>query len=118
MKYINPDEFPRNLSNEDIEILSQLIINNPISDLWKEVAPKLTSEQKIRINNKIDSKKYSETAKLPSFKKEAMTDEEWEKLIQQKEFEKFYGNMGQPQNAFEFKSKYGEWPKEFDKNEN
>jgi len=38
MKDINPDEFPRNLNDEEIEILSQLVIKNPISDLWKQIA--------------------------------------------------------------------------------
>ena len=118
MKEFNPDEFPRNLNEEEIEILSELVIKNPISDLWKQIASKLTSEQKIRINKKIDSKKYSESEKLPSFNKIAMEDEEWEKLVKQKENEKFYGNMGQPQNAFEFKDRYGIWPKGFDKNGN
>lgn len=118
MKDFNPDEFPRNLNDEEIEILSQLVIKNPISDLWKQIASKLTSEQKLRINKKIDSKKYSESEKLPSFNKKAMDDEEWKRLVKQKEDEKFYGNMGQPQNAFEFKSRYGEWPKGFDENRN
>jgi len=46
MNVFNPDEFPKNLNDKEIEILSQLVIKNPISDLWKEIARKLTSEQK------------------------------------------------------------------------
>ncbi|MEO6177165.1 MAG: hypothetical protein ABIP27_18570 [Flavobacterium circumlabens] len=80
MKDFNPDEFPRNLSDNEIEILSQLVIKNPISDVWKQIASKLTSEQKVRINKKINSKKYSESEKLPSFNKKAMDDEEWKRL--------------------------------------
>ncbi|QSB25365.1 hypothetical protein [Flavobacterium sp. CLA17] len=80
MKDFNPDEFPRNLSDNEIEILSLLVIKNPISDVWKQIASKLTSEQKVRINKKIDSKKYSESEKLPSFNKKAMDDEEWKRL--------------------------------------
>lgn len=57
MKDFNPDEFPRNLSDNEIKILSQLVIKNPISDVWKQIASKLTSEQKVRINKKINSKK-------------------------------------------------------------
>ncbi|MCF6140992.1 hypothetical protein L1S34_06820 [Flavobacterium sp. K77] len=47
-----------------------------------------------------------------------MEDEEWKRLVQQKEDEKFYGNMGQPQNVFECKNRYGEWPNGFDENGN
>lgn len=118
MKDFNPDEFPRNLNDEEIKLLAQLVIKNPISDLWKKIAVNLTSDQKIRINKKIDSEKYSESEKLPSFNRKALDDEEWKRLIKQKEEEKFYGNMGQPQNAFEFKSRYGVWPKGFDENGN
>lgn len=116
MKDFNPDDFPRNLSDEEIELLSQLVIKNPISDLWKQIAVKLTSEQKLRINKRIERKNYAESEKMPSFHKKAMDDEEWERLIKQREDNKFYGNMGQPQNAFEFKSRYGVWPDGFDEN--
>ena len=114
MKDFNPDEFPRNLSNDEIETLAQLVIKNPISDLWKQIAVRLTSEQKLIINKKIEAKKYSDSEKLPSFQKKAMSDEEWNRLIKQREAQKFYSNMGEPQNAFEFKSRYGIWPNEFD----
>ncbi len=93
MKVINPDELPKNLNNEEIEILSQIVIKNPISDLWKQIAGKLTSEQKTRINKKIDSVKYSESTKLTSFNKKEVNDEEWERLVKEKEYEKFQGNM-------------------------
>lgn len=104
MKDLNVDEFPRNLNDEEIEILSQLVIKNPISDLWKQIASNLTSEQKIRINKKIDRIKYSESEKLPSFNKKAMDDEQWKRLVTEKEYEKFQGNM----------VKFGLWPEGFD----
>lgn len=104
MKDFNPAEFPRNLNYQEIELLSQLIIENPISDLWKQIATRLTSEQKIRINKKIDGKKYSESEKLPSFNKKELNDEEWERLVREKEYEKFQGNM----------VKFGLWPEGFD----
>jgi hypothetical protein len=104
MKDFNPDEFPRNLSDEEIEILSQLVIKNPISDVWKQIASKLTSEQKVRINRKIDRKKYSESEKLSSFNKKEVNDEEWKSLVKEKEYEKFQGNM----------VKFGLWPERFD----
>lgn len=53
MKDFNADEFPRNLNDQEIEQLSDLVIKNPISDLYKQIARKLTSEQKVRINKKI-----------------------------------------------------------------
>ncbi len=104
MNVFNLDKFPKNLNDEEIETLSQLVIKNPISDLWKQIARKLTSEQKIRINKRIDSIKYSESEKLPSFNKKEVNDEEWERLVKQKEYEKFQGNM----------VKFGLWREEFD----
>lgn len=104
MNVFNPDEFPKNLNDDEIEILSQLVIKNPISDLWKQIARKLTSEQKIRINKRIDSVKYSESEKLPSYNKNEVNDEEWERLVKEKEYEKFQGNM----------VKFGLWREGFD----
>lgn len=51
MTEFNPNDFPKNLNEEEIEILSQLNIKNPISELWKQISSKLTSEQKLRIKN-------------------------------------------------------------------
>lgn len=89
MNVFNPDDFPKNLNDKDIEILAKIVIKNPISDLWKQIAKKLTSEQKIRINKKIDSIKYCESEKLPSFNKKEVNDEEWESLVKQKNMKNF-----------------------------
>jgi hypothetical protein len=104
MNVLNPDEFPKNLNDEEIEILAQLVIKNPISDLWKQIATKLTSEQKVRINKRIESIKYSESEKLPSFNKKEVTDEEWERLVKEQELEKYQGNL----------VKFGLCPERFD----
>jgi len=40
MKDFKPCEFVRNLNDEEIELLSQLVIKNPISDLRKQIAGK------------------------------------------------------------------------------
>ncbi|WP_435262660.1 hypothetical protein [Tenacibaculum sp. nBUS_03] len=118
MTEFNPDDFPKNLTTQDVEKLAMLQVNNPISDLWKAIAKKLTSEQKVRINKKIESLSYSKTEKLTSFGKKSMDDKTWNKLIAEKEKYKFHGNMGEPATPEEFKSKYGEWPPGFDKNGN
>ena len=104
MKDFNADEFPRNLNDQEIELLSELVIKNQISDLWKQIAVKLTSEQKVRINKKIESKKYSESEKLPSYNKKEVNDEQWERLVKEKKIEKFRGNM----------VKFGLWEEGFD----
>ena len=118
MNEFNPDEFPKNLTELDVEKLAILNIKNPISDLWKKIARKLTSEQKVRINKKIESLNYPKTEKLASFVKKSMDDETWNNIIEQKERSIFYGNMGTPATPLEFKSKYGEWPPGYDENEN
>lgn len=114
MKDFNPEEFPRNLNEEDIQSLAELATKNPIGDLWKQIAGKLTSEQKIRINKNIERNKYAESEKLISFQKKSMDDETWENLVKQRELHTFYGNMGQPETPSEFKSRYGVWPPGFE----
>ncbi|PKB43042.1 hypothetical protein AX016_1224 [Cellulophaga sp. RHA19] len=114
----NPDEFPKNLTNLDVEKLAILNIKNPISDLWKKISKKLTSEQKVRINKKIENLNYSKTEKLASFGKKSMDNETWNRLINQKERSKFYGNMGEPETPSQFKSKYGVWPPGYDEDGN
>lgn len=118
MKELNPGDFPRNLTEEDINLLANLMINNPISDVWKEIAAKLTPEQKVRINKRAENKNYSKTKELSFFKKGSMDDNTWNELKKRKERAKFYGNMGEPATPSEFKSKYGEWPPGYDENGN
>lgn len=114
MKDFNPDDFPKNLNEEEIQDLTELAIKNPIGEIWKQIAFKLTSEQKIRINRNIERKRYTESEKLPSFQKKSMNDETWNKLLKEQEMNKFYGNMGQPETPTEFKNRYGVWPAGFD----
>ncbi|UNY98981.1 hypothetical protein MQE36_01205 [Zhouia spongiae] len=110
MKEINPEEFPRNLTMEDIDLLADLIIENPVSEKWKRIAGKLTSEQKIRINKRVEIKSYYKTEALPSFNKKSIDDETWKDLKELNERVNFYGNMGEPTTPSEFKAKYGVWP--------
>ncbi|KOP38165.1 hypothetical protein DBB36_07530 [Flavobacterium sp. WLB] len=107
MKDFNPDDFPKNLSEEEIQNLTELAIKNPIGEIWKQIAARLTSEQKIRINRNIERKHYPESEKLASFQKKPIDDETWERLIKEQEVNKFYGNMGQPETPLEFKNRYG-----------
>ncbi|SEP24237.1 hypothetical protein SAMN05444671_4736 [Flavobacterium sp. CF108] len=114
MKDFNPDDFPKNLSEEEIQNLTELAIKNPIGEIWKQITARLTPEQKIRINRNIERKDYPESEKLASFQKKSMDDETWERLIKEQEANKFYGNMGQPETPLEFKNRYGGWPSGFD----
>ena len=91
MKEFNPDEFPKNLNDDEIELLVQLVSKNPKSDLWKQIAVKLTSDQKVRINKRIENQNYSKSEKFPSFQQKAMGDEEWERLVKEKELDKYDG---------------------------
>jgi len=106
MKELNPDDFPKTLYDEDIELLAQLVAKNPISDLWKQIAINLTSDQKVRINKKLESKNYSKSEKLSSFQQKSMGDEEWERLVKERELDKYRGNM----------VKFGLWPDDLDGN--
>ncbi|WP_047414159.1 hypothetical protein [Cellulophaga sp. Hel_I_12] len=118
MNEFNPDEFPKNLTALEVEKLAVLNIRNPISDLWKQIAIKLTTEQKVRINKKVDSLNYSKSEKLASFGIKSMDDETWKSLIEVKNKPKFFGNMGEPTTPSEFKNKYDVWPPGYDKNGN
>ncbi|WP_433830750.1 hypothetical protein [Flavobacterium anhuiense] len=104
MKDLNPDDFPKTLYEEDIELLAQLVAKNPISDLWKQIAVNLTSDQKIRINKRAESYKRSNSQQRTSSPKKAMGDEEWNRLVKEKELDKYRGNM----------VKFGLWPDDYD----
>ncbi|MNE70821.1 hypothetical protein D3C80_1666430 [compost metagenome] len=108
MKELNPDDFPKTLYDEDIELLAQLLAKNPISDLWKQIAVKLTSDQKVRINKRVEINDRAKSQQLAASSKKAMGDEEWERLVKEKEFDKYRGLM----------DKFGVWPNDYDKENN
>lgn len=116
---INLEEFPRNLSEEEINYLAELVIKNPISDAWKRIAKKLTSQQKIRVQKKVELKSYKKTELLASFQKKAMDKETWNKEKREQElYKQFCGNMGEPETPSQYKVKYGAWPPGYDENGN
>lgn len=109
MSEISPDDFPKFLTREDIEKLSALVIKNPIATEWKMIASRLTPEQKVAINKRVDDKKLSKQRSTQSDAKLPIDDETWEDMKKRVEAAKFYGNMGQPETPEEYKNRYGVW---------
>ena len=116
MKEVDPNNFPKYLSDDDYEALVRLVMKNPISALWKQVVVNLTPEQKIEINRRVRNlNDMANNSALNS--RRAMSDDEWEDKKRELEAHKFYGNMGQPETPEQFKDRYGVWPPGYGENE-
>lgn len=110
---IDPSSFPRNLSHDDIVTLAEVAMRFPLSEQWQAIARHLTPEQKVQINEKIDSIKQSKPV-VPYHKLfpegQGLNDKTWNDMLDVEGRFKFYGNMGQPETAEEYKQRYGDWP--------
>jgi hypothetical protein len=107
--------FPRNISHLEIQQLAEMALKNPLSEPWITINRFLTAEQKVQVNQRIESIKYELFQKKRSSIPEAqgMDEKTWNEIKRQQEVHKFYGNMGQPETPEEFKNRYGVWPPGF-----
>ena len=56
MKIIKPEDFPIEMTDENITILAEMSLKEVISEEWREITfNKLTDEQNILVNNRICS---------------------------------------------------------------
>lgn len=119
MKRIKPEDFPKNLTKEDINDLAKMANEIPQSEEWHKIYELLSLEDFRKImDRKVELQKEQEKAQ-----RDAMTNEEKEEEIAKLERikndpYKFYGNMGQPETPEEFKNRYGVWPPGYDSNGN
>lgn len=121
MKRIKPEDLPKVLTEEDINTLAEMANEIPQSEEWHKIFGLLSPENFRKImDRKVELQKERENAR-----KESMTEEErkeeaakWERIKNNRDPHKFYGNMGQPETPQEFKNRYGVWPPGYDENGN
>ena len=121
MKTIKPHEIPETLTDEIINILAEMSQAFPVTEEWRQVAEVLTDEQLVKVNNRvseINRKIEADRKAKMSEKEKAEEAEQWERIKNDNDPHRFYGNMGQPETPQEFKNRYGVWPPGYDENGN
>lgn len=121
MKRINPEEITENLSEEQLEILAEMLSETPVSKEWILCHKKLTDEQIAQVHDKRgELRERKEQERINSLTAEEKTKEnqEWKEYKENLDPYGFYGNMGQPDTPQEFKNRYGVWPPGYDENGN
>jgi len=121
MKRIKPEDLPQILTEDILSILAEMSAEDPISEEWKQIGAKLTDEQKVLVHFKrVEIRKKREKERQASLTDEEKAAEKvkWLDWISKADPNGFYGNMGQPETAQEFKNRYGVWPPGYDKNGN
>ena len=121
MKRIKPENLPKVLTKKDIDTLAEMANEIPQSEEWRSIFELLSYEDIRKImDRKVELQKEREKAR-----RDAMTEEEkkeeaakWERIKNDHDPHKFYGNMGQPGTHQEFKNRYGVWPPGYDENGN
>ncbi|CAA0196340.1 conserved hypothetical protein [Tenacibaculum maritimum] len=121
MKRIKPEELPKVLTDEIIEILAKMIDEIPQSKEWHDIFEILSDENYRRVEDKRIELQHQEEES----RKAAMTEEERaeekrkaDKFIENLKPTDFYGNMGQPETIEDLKNRYGEYPLGYDENGN
>lgn len=119
MKRIKAEEITENLSEEQLEILAEMLGETPVSKEWLECHKKLTDEQIGLVHDKrgeLRERKEQERIAAMTKEEKKKEDEKWRKWHEKLDPYGFYGNMGQPDTPQEFKNRYGVWPPGYDEN--
>jgi len=121
MKRIRSEELPIVLNDEVLNILVEMALEFPktTSD-WVDVSEVLKSRGQLNIvlNKVAEISKARQKDKMDSMSEEEKAEDaaKWEKIKNDPDPYKFYGNMGQPETPQEFKNRYGVWPPGYDEN--
>lgn len=113
MEKITVNNLPKELTPKILKKLAIMATEFPITNEWRAISKVLTDEQQILVNNEIsnihiEKKKAKDAMKTEEEKaKEAAW---WKAYYEDPDPHKFYGNMGQPETAEDFKNRYGIWP--------
>lgn len=121
MSRLRPEDISKELTEEKIILLANMAMKFPVTEEWREIAKLLSVEQRILVNNKISElKRMEEEQRQASLSEEEKAEEaaKWERIKNDPDPHKFYGNMGQPETPQEFKNRYGVWPPGYDENGN
>jgi uncharacterized protein YozE (UPF0346 family) len=123
MKRIKAKELPPVLTDDIINTLVEMAIEFPKKTFdWAEVSEVLEERGQLYI---ILDKVEQIQREKENEKKASMTEQEkaeeaakWERIRNNPDPNKFYGNMGQPETPQEYKNRYGVWPPGYDKDGN
>ncbi|MCV6629966.1 MAG: hypothetical protein OIF50_08915 [Flavobacteriaceae bacterium] len=119
MRKIRPSEITNDLTQEQLEILAEMLEGDSANNGWIECHNKLSDEQVFQVHNKLGEliRKREELRIAALSERECLEEEKKSKeWYENADSDGFYGNMGQPETAQEFKKRYGVWPPGFDKN--
>lgn len=121
MKRIKPEEITENLSEEQLEILAEMISETPTSIEWRECYKKLTHSQLFQVHYKrgeLINRKEQERLSAMTEEEREKEDEKWRIWYENLSPNDFHGNMGEPATLIEYKSRYGVYPYGYDENGN
>lgn len=121
MNRIKPEDIPEVLSEDVLITLARMAMEFPVTKEWKEISKSLSIEKRIMVNNKISEIMRMENEQQKSLltnQEKAEEGARLERIINDPDPYKFYGNMGQPETPQEFKNRYGVWPPGYDKDGN
>jgi|GEM_PF-1990905 len=115
MKKIRPEDLPVQLTDEVINILVTMAIEFPKRTFdWANVSKLLEERGQLqKILDKVEAFKVEqEKARCDAMTEEEKADEaaKWERIRNDPDPYKFWGNMGQPETPQEYKNRYGVWP--------
>lgn len=121
MKRIGAEQLPSVLTEEVISILAEMADEVPQSKEWHEIFDLLSPDDLRKVmDRKIELQRKKERERKEAMTKEQrdLEEQKWQKIKEDKDPFKFYGNMGQPETPQEYKNRYGVWPPGYDESGN
>ena len=119
MKRIKPEELPSILTEEIIKTLVAMAREFPKKTFdWANVSEELEKrgQRRIILDRVTQEQQAEEKARKAAMSEEDKAKEAaaWERIKNDPDPNKFYGNMGQPETPQEYKNRYGVWPPGYD----
>jgi hypothetical protein len=121
MKRLSPEDITEHLSEEQLEILAEMLDETPVSKEWLACHKKLSGEQIFQIHNKLGEliqRREEQRINAMTREEKRKEDEKWQLWHENLDPNGFRGNMGQPETPQEYKNRYGVWPPGYDENGN
>lgn len=121
MKRIKPEEITEILTEEQLEILAEMLDETPVSEEWLECYKKLSDAQLFQVHNKLGElidRKEKERISAMTKEEKKNEDEKWRLWRENLDPDDFHGNMGQPITLEDYKNRYGVYPIGYDENGN
>jgi len=121
MKRIKAEELPDVLTEDIITTLAKMSDEIPQSKEWHEIFDILSPTDYRKVMDKkseLQKEKEKERQEKMTEQEKAEEAAKWERIRNDPDPNKFYGNMGQPETPQEYKNRYGVWPPGYDKNGN